>query len=465
MMLTVGRLCSGTVGSGCGVAPTSCHTGWSCGRWEQDSCYTGWSCGVWEQDSCHTVLSDSCHTVLTAVTWVVWRYSVRGGCAGGTVPAWWHGRSQQLSHWWPGGAVVSRVICGSGSVVTVTAVILAVVVMMAQWSSRWWFGQGRRFTVQGTWRQWSYCRSWWCALCLYCRTVPDQGALKEAPTFPENADPEGAVAKMALQTSSLLALLNAQDLPGVSAKATKVRLGEGLGTVSKRTHDRMMKWEFIDLGELRTRTLAERRAVESDTERLVVLPGFEVSQAKKKPIADILTWVQCFSRYTAAMAKKFPESTPGFMSHMLVVLKAHAEVEEPAWRRYDIAFREKMAATGVRQWLGMDVKVYQEVCGGCPRKRAEPAGEKRGLPMGAKRPMEGRRPVVCWQFNDGSCTYGKSCRFPHICDTCKGNHSRVQWTWTRNGWPYCWQHNYVVHDTMLYTILLWEGDTIMGGVL
>ena len=157
-------------------------------------------------------------------------------------------------------------------------------------------------------------------------TVPDQCALKEAPTFPENADPEGAVAKMALQTSSLLALLNAQDLPGVSAKATKVWLGEGLGTVSKRTHDRMMKWEFIDLGELRTRTLAERGAVESDTERLVVLPGFELSQAKKKPIADILMWVQCFSRYTAAMAKKFPESTPGFTSHMLVVLKAHAEV-------------------------------------------------------------------------------------------------------------------------------------------
>jgi len=31
-----------------------------------------------------------------------------------------------------------------------------------------------------------------------------------------------------------------------------------------------------------------------------VLPGFELSQVKSKPIKDIVTWVHCFACYTAA---------------------------------------------------------------------------------------------------------------------------------------------------------------------
>ena len=97
---------------------------------------------------------------------------------------------------------------------------------------------------------------------------------------------------------------------------------------------------------------------------------------------------------------------PGFMSHLLTVLKAYSEVEEPAWRLYDIAYLEKMAAMGLKSWLGMDVKLYQEVCGGCPCRTAVPQADPKGAGWtgSQKRPLEGRRPAVCWQFNDGGCT-------------------------------------------------------------
>ena len=85
----------------------------------------------------------------------------------------------------------------------------------------------------------------------------------------------------------------------------------------------------------------DRLPAESETEKLVVLPGFEVSQTRKKPESNIILWVQCFARYTAAMAQHFPECTPGIMSHMLTVMKAFREVEDPAWRLYDEAYREK----------------------------------------------------------------------------------------------------------------------------
>ena len=76
-----------------------------------------------------------------------------------------------------------------------------------------------------------------------------------------------------------------------------------------------------------------------------------------------------------------------------------------------------MALTGVKLWPGMDVLVYQEVCGGRPWKTVGlPQGDEKraGLLGGTK------RPAVCWQFNEGSCSYGRTCRFPHVCEVCIG---------------------------------------------
>ena len=109
----------------------------------------------------------------------------------------------------------------------------------------------------------------------------------------------------------------------------------------------------------------ERVPTEADTQKWVVLSGFEVAQ-----VVNIVTWMHYYARYTAVMAAAHPTSTPGFMAHMLTVLKAYTEVEDPARRVYDEAFREKMAATGCKTWGGMDVQLYQEVCAGKLRRKA-----------------------------------------------------------------------------------------------
>ena len=239
---------------------------------------------------------------------------------------------------------------------------------------------------------------------------------------------ERSTAQLATQASSLMALLTSRAALDTPSKSSKIWLGEGLGSIPKRTYDRMMKWEFIDMGELRLRTAVEKTMLEPDTQRVVVLPGFEVAQAKQKPITDIITWVHCYSRYTAAMATKFPDSTPGLMSHLLTVLRAYSEVEDPAWRLYDIAYREKMAAMGQTIWSGMDVQIYQEVCEGRPRRRAIPQGEARGATgaTSTRRLTDARRPAVCWQFNEGGCTFGRACKFPHVCENCQGSHPKFR---------------------------------------
>ena len=260
-------------------------------------------------------------------------------------------------------------------------------------------------------------------------TVPSGDVLKglQLPPLEEGGSAGGEVGetpavRAVKQASSIMALLSSQTDAGVAVKAPKVWLGEGLGSLLKRTYDKAIRWECVDLAEFRPKSAVERWALEADTHKVVVLPGFEVAQAKQKPVTDIVTWMQCFGRYMAAMTGKFPECSSGFISHMLTVLRAYVEVEEPGWRLYDEAFRDKMASTGVRSWTGMDVKVYQEVCGGRSKRRA--GGPSVVSSVGWKRPTEGRKQYVCWQFNEGHCSYGPKCKFPHVCESCRGQHSK-----------------------------------------
>ena len=159
---------------------------------------------------------------------------------------------------------------------------------------------------------------------------------------------------------------------------------------------------------------------ESETQKLVVLPGFEVAQAKQKPINNIIVWANCYARYVAIAN---PASMPGFMAHMITVMKAYTEVEDPAWRSYDETFREKMAATGCRLWQGMDVQLYQEVCTGRLRRKLPEQGGS-GLRTGVKRTGEERQMAVCWQYNGGGCRFSTMCKFVHACGICYGPHPK-----------------------------------------
>ena len=60
-----------------------------------------------------------------------------------------------------------------------------------------------------------------------------------------------------------------------------------------------------------------------ECEKLVVLPGLEVAQSRRKPILSILTLVQCYCKYLAAVSQKFLEAVAGMVGHLLVVVMAN----------------------------------------------------------------------------------------------------------------------------------------------
>ena len=79
-----------------------------------------------------------------------------------------------------------------------------------------------------------------------------------------------------------------------AAQAKKVWLGDGLDSVTAKVHGRMWKWEFVDLDEFCPKTTQDKITPGNDMEKLVFFPGtLQVSQPRKRPVTDIITWVQC----------------------------------------------------------------------------------------------------------------------------------------------------------------------------
>ena len=88
-----------------------------------------------------------------------------------------------------------------------------------------------------------------------------------------------------------MSLLNANAEWITPSKTSRVWLGEGLGLIPKRVHDEMLRWEYVDMADFLPRSAVDWSSSELETKKLVVIPGFEVSQTRKKPVANIVMWV------------------------------------------------------------------------------------------------------------------------------------------------------------------------------
>ena len=120
--------------------------------------------------------------------------------------------------------------------------------------------------------------------------LPREDALKGAPVFPDakeagdggKKEPQDATAvRVAQQTNTLMSLIKAHESLEGSTKSSRIWLG-GLRSIPKRVHDRMLQWEFMDMSDFCPRSATDAATVDADTEKLMVLPGFEVSQPRKK---------------------------------------------------------------------------------------------------------------------------------------------------------------------------------------
>lgn len=118
---------------------------------------------------------------------------------------------------------------------------------------------------------------------MFLGTTPGKDTLKGVPTFGKGkgkttergrgkeegvagsskveVDPAVQVvdpmAKVAGQTATIMSLLKVQENMNPVSKTGRVWLGDGLGSVSKRVHERMLKWEVMDMNDFRPRSAAD----------------------------------------------------------------------------------------------------------------------------------------------------------------------------------------------------------------
>ena len=127
------------------------------------------------------------------------------------------------------------------------------------------------------------------------------------------------------------------------------------------------------------------------------------------------------------------------MAYMILIIHTHHDYEDPAWRRYNEAFRDKAAVTGNCRWAALDPDLYNRICSGRGRVVPFRGGPSRSfsdvstsLPnrentkdLASSSVSRGKRSNICYDWNKDNCAYNP-CKYRHTCPECSGHHPLTQ---------------------------------------
>jgi len=222
-----------------------------------------------------------------------------------------------------------------------------------------------------------------------------------------------------------------------SASGSKhVLVAPGLPCLSQRIIDKIVAGEYVDFSELPpVRGLS--RSLPPYLEGQVIVVQAEDLMASRKLIPNFETWAQCFALYAAVVISHDPSRAGDLMAYSHSIAAMAKKYPWPSWIAYDQAFREESAGIPGRLWGKEDFSIYARCFNWGPVAPADGCWICQSLehqadrcplkPPSLKRPRmerKGRSEEPCRKFNnnDGYCSFGAKCRFPHKCFTCGGPH-------------------------------------------
>ena len=161
----------------------------------------------------------------------------------------------------------------------------------------------------------------------------------------------------------------------------------------------------------------------------------ESKQTKRRQVANILEWVQCFSVFTAVRTQKCPEKTQDLLGYLALIVEARMEYEGDGWLGYDRRFRQNAAASLDTTWARIDPTLWNMAfvgqakvsrckhcfslthtatdCNWAPSPSTPKPYTPR--PTGSSRPSK-----ICYEWNHSpsqTCPF-PACRYQHICWYC-----------------------------------------------
>ena len=234
-----------------------------------------------------------------------------------------------------------------------------------------------------------------------------------------------------------------------------VPVGVGLPALPKKLVEKMKAGEYVDMMELPP-AKGKSRAIPQALEGQVIMVDLA---STKKVVPDLATWSQCFAIYVAVVAAHQPDRLAELMAYQASIAKASKKFKWPSWVIYDQNFRQEAAGNPGQSWAKVDPSIYAqcftgqarsaenwcmkcqgldhptEKCPSRPRKRSW-SSALGGAGSSGRRGLEGI--AICQKYNkyDGDCKFareGKTCRYDHICSTCKDPSNRHPATKCRKG--------------------------------
>jgi len=124
-------------------------------------------------------------------------------------------------------------------------------------------------------------------------------------------------------------------------------LGDGLAPVPSKLVEKIQHREFIDMANLLHDNLeVQRRSVDQETT--------QSTRNKKREIPDLLSWVSCFSAYTAVL--EHPKMSKQLWAYQTVIVREARRCGGNGWSAYDTYFRQQVA--GPADWSCLNTSLY-----------------------------------------------------------------------------------------------------------
>ena len=227
---------------------------------------------------------------------------------------------------------------------------------------------------------------------------------------------------------------------GPHNESSSIFIGAAAPPVPPKLVERIKAGEFIEMAELlpdRMGTSPKSPNGDSESAR---------QKVKRRPISNIIEWVQCFNVYLSVMCRTCPGRIPDLLAYQMLIIEASMVYEGNAWLGYDRRFRQAAAATPDKQWSKTDTDLWHLAFTGMARRTmcvhclslahkssqcnwADEASDMTSSNSWAhpRSDLRSQSNGICRSWNRDprpGCSF-PNCKFQHICAYCARNPARM----------------------------------------
>ena len=268
-------------------------------------------------------------------------------------------------------------------------------------------------------------------------TLPPPGSLPEIPLFTASSDHQSGLDLLAAAAATHTDTVTTAWVPPAGQLVTPLPSGyDPVAALPPKLVKRILNLEFVEMADLLPEAWPEESAAAD--------AGHQHRRARRPPVTDILTWLECYASMAAVLSTRYPGKISEFWAYQISILRAARNFEGPAWVAYDRQYRREALARKDLNWSTCNTRLYSEAFTG--RARTIPRCQyclsathgARSCPANPDPPVSlsqpnnptsvapgtagvgtllGNRQEICRNFNEGKCRYSR-CRYLHICREC-----------------------------------------------